>query len=159
MKFEHLWMPLSGCPILHFKPILRQKTKKSSVEHVHTAANSSFYALSTDILFFLKLKLENDDWKAPFYLSDLMEEVMHLHSYHAYEKGIEFIVHIPETFSKEEAPYLLGDKIRLGQILNNLLLLECAIFSKCLLELANACTEEIVDPETINSSVNQSKPV
>lgn len=95
--------------------------QKEYVEHVHTAANSLLRIIN-DILDFSKIEAgKMTIEKAPFYLSDLMEEVMHLHSYHAYEKGIEFIVHIPETFSKEEAPYLLGDKIRLGQILNNLL--------------------------------------
>ena len=80
-------------------------------------SSKSLLNIINDILDFSKIeagKLEIET--IPFFLDDVLENLANLISVKAHEKGLEFIFDVDSSVS----PCLVGDPLRLGQILLNL---------------------------------------
>ena len=94
---------------------LEDKTK-NYISKVHSSARSLLGILN-DILDFSKIeagKMEIEN--ICFRLEDVMEALTSLVGLKAEEKGLEFMFHIPRDIPRA----LIGDPLRLGQILTNL---------------------------------------
>jgi len=90
--------------------------QRDYVQKIHRAATALLEILN-DILDFSKieagkLSLENQE----FSLADLLASVADLHRYKAREKGIEYLHRISQRLPE----HFVGDSLRLGQILTNL---------------------------------------
>jgi signal transduction histidine kinase/ActR/RegA family two-component response regulator len=87
------------------------------INHVDVAAKSLLRIIN-DILDFSKIeagKLEMEE--TDFYLSDLTSATMEMMSGNAKQKGLNFFLDLPEDIPD----HLIGDSVRLGQVINNLL--------------------------------------
>ncbi|MCW8825220.1 MAG: response regulator [Gammaproteobacteria bacterium] len=83
---------------------------------IHNASNS-LLGIINDILDFSKIEADKLDIESiPFQLNDVLEELVHLISFKTKEKGIELLI----ATGSEIPAGLLGDPLRLGQILLNL---------------------------------------
>jgi two-component system sensor histidine kinase/response regulator len=90
--------------------------QRDYVSKIHNAG-TSLLAVINDILDFSKieagkLNLENTNFK----LDEVIGSVVTLTAQKAHEKGLEFLAHVARGIPE----YLLGDPLRLGQILTNL---------------------------------------
>jgi signal transduction histidine kinase/CheY-like chemotaxis protein len=93
-----------------------EKQQRDYVDRVLKAAKTLLRIIN-DILDFSKIeagKLEME--RIEFSLSELIAETMDLQALKASEKNLEFYVDLPELLP----PTVLGDPVRLSQILNNL---------------------------------------
>ena len=89
--------------------------QRDYVSKVHNAG-TSLLAIINDILDFSKIEagkldIESTDFK----LDDVISSVITLTAQKAHEKGLEFLAHVQPGIPE----YLLGDPLRLGQILTN----------------------------------------
>ena len=81
------------------------------------AASQSLLNIINDILDFSKIEAGHLDLEyAPFYLDDLLGGLADLVGFNAEEKGLEIIFSVASDVPR----YLLGDSLRLGQVLLNL---------------------------------------
>jgi two-component system, sensor histidine kinase and response regulator len=90
--------------------------QRDYVSKVHNAG-TSLLAIINDILDFSKIEAGKLDLEtAEFRLDDVISSVTTLTAQKAHEKGIEFLAHVAPGIPEQ----LLGDPLRLGQILTNL---------------------------------------
>jgi PAS domain S-box-containing protein len=90
--------------------------QRNYVSKVHRSAES-LLGIINDILDFSKIEAGKLDMEiAPFYLEDTLDNLGSLVGLKAEEKNIEFLFDIPDTLPTA----LVGDSLRLGQILINL---------------------------------------
>ncbi len=104
-----------GMAYLASKTELDEK-QKNYITKIHASANG-LLAIINDILDFSKIeagKLQIDITE--FEVNSVMQKLRSTLGPQAREKGLEFICHM----SSSVPPYLLGDPLRLGQILGNL---------------------------------------
>ncbi len=90
--------------------------QRDYISKVHNAG-TSLLSIINDILDFSKIeagKLDIED--TDFTLDDVISSVTTLTGQKAHEKGLEFLADVPSTVPQ----YLIGDPLRLGQILTNL---------------------------------------
>ena len=89
--------------------------QRDYVSKIHNAG-TSLLAVINDILDFSKIEAGRLDLEATdFRLDDVISSVTTLTAQKAHEKGLEFLVHVSPGIPE----HLLGDPIRLGQILTN----------------------------------------
>jgi PAS domain S-box-containing protein len=89
-------------------------------EYLQKSLNSSKILLSviSDILDYSKIEANKIDiCKDEFYLDNMMQNLSDMFSYQAYEKGIDYIF----TIDPKIPNILVGDQVRLTQILTNLI--------------------------------------
>ena len=92
------------------------KKQRNYVEKVHRSAES-LLGIINDILDFSKIEAGKlDIEQVPFHLDDVMENLANLVGLKAEEKGLELHFDIDDSVPK----HLLGDPLRLGQVLINL---------------------------------------
>ncbi len=90
--------------------------QRDYVGKVHNAG-TSLLAIINDILDFSKIEAGKLDIEAaPFSLDDVISSVTTLTGQKAHEKGLEFLADVPPSVPA----HLVGDSLRLGQILTNL---------------------------------------
>ncbi|SHO59606.1 PAS domain S-box protein [Algoriphagus zhangzhouensis] len=104
--------------LAHF--LMEDNPRADQLENLKTLQFSaeSLMALINDILDYNKIdsgKVELE--KMPFDLKNLIRRIVHSHSFQANEKSLELFIEIDETIPKG----ILGDSVRIGQIVNNLL--------------------------------------
>lgn len=95
--------------------------QRDYINQVHNAAKA-LLGIINDILDFSKIeagKMELD--KTPFMLEEVASNTLFLLKQPAAEKEIELLFHISDPFLLDRNGTLLGDSLRLGQILTNLL--------------------------------------
>ena len=91
--------------------------QRDYLQKIHTSG-SSLLGVINDILDFSKIEAGKIDLeKAPFWLDDVLDRISALVAQKAHEKGLEFLIHVAPTVPAG----LLGDALRLGQIMTNLL--------------------------------------
>ncbi len=89
--------------------------QRDYVSKIHNAG-TSLLAVINDILDFSKIEAGRLDIETTdFRLDDVISSVTTLTAQQAHDKGLEFLVHA----APEIPEYLLGDPVRLGQILTN----------------------------------------
>ena len=89
--------------------------QRDYVSKIHTAG-TSLLAVINDILDFSKIEAGRLDLEAiDFDLDDVISSVTMLTAQKAHEKGLEFLAHVPADIPE----HLVGDPLRLGQILTN----------------------------------------
>ncbi len=89
--------------------------QRDYVGKIHNAG-TSLLAVINDILDFSKIEAGKLDIESTaFRLDDVINSVTTLTAQKAHEKGLEFLVHVAPGIPE----YLLGDPVRLGQILTN----------------------------------------
>ncbi len=104
-----------GLSHLALKTPLNPK-QRDYVAKVHNAG-TSLLAIINDILDFSKVEAGKLDLEAaPFSLDDVISSVTTLTAQKAHEKGLEFLADVPSSVPA----HLVGDSLRLGQILTNL---------------------------------------
>ena len=104
-----------GLSHLALKTSLSPK-QRDYVSKVHNAG-TSLLAVINDILDFSKIEAGRLDIETTdFRLDDVISSVTTLTAQKAYDKGLEFLAHVAPGIPE----YLLGDPLRLGQILTNL---------------------------------------
>jgi two-component system, sensor histidine kinase and response regulator len=90
--------------------------QRDYVSKIHNAG-TSLLAVINDILDFSKIEAGRLDIEATdFRLDDVISSVTTLTAQKAYDKGLEFLAHVAPRIPE----HLLGDPLRLGQILTNL---------------------------------------
>jgi two-component system sensor histidine kinase/response regulator len=90
--------------------------QRDYVSKIHNAG-TSLLAVINDILDFSKIEAGRLDIEATdFRLDDVISSVTTLTAQKAYDKGLEFLAHVAPEIQER----LLGDPLRLGQILTNL---------------------------------------
>ena len=90
--------------------------QRDYVNKIHQAGTSLLRILN-DILDFSKIEAHNLSLEQiDFQLDDVMRGVVDVTSAKAYEKGLEFLYHIPPDLPVS----LVGDPLRLGQVITNL---------------------------------------
>ena len=99
---------------------LQTELNEQQYEYIHrtAVAAKSLLRIINDILDFSKIeagKLEMEETE--FHLGDILRGVMEMHAGRAHDKGLEFALDLPV-----ETPFgLMGDPVRLAQIVNNLI--------------------------------------
>ncbi|MCT7516583.1 response regulator [Aliarcobacter cryaerophilus] len=79
-------------------------------------ASNSLLNIINDILDYSKIEIGKlDILKEPFYLNQLLENISNIFGYKIYEKGLEFSFTVDPKINNS----LIGDSLRLTQILNN----------------------------------------
>ncbi|MDK2084381.1 response regulator [Aliarcobacter butzleri] len=79
-------------------------------------ASNSLLNIINDILDYSKIEIGKlDILKEPFYLNQLLENISNIFGYKIYEKGLEFSFTVDPKINNN----LIGDSLRLTQILNN----------------------------------------
>ena len=92
------------------------RKQRNYVEKVHRSAES-LLGIINDILDFSKIEAGRLDMEAvPFRLEDVMESLANLVGLKAEERGVELMFDLPAALPTA----LIGDPLRLGQILTNL---------------------------------------
>jgi two-component system, sensor histidine kinase and response regulator len=90
--------------------------QRDYVSKIHNAG-TSLLAVINDILDFSKIEAGRLDIESvPFTLDQVMQQVAVVTGEKAHEKGLEFLVDVPAGIPQN----LLGDPLRLGQVLTNL---------------------------------------
>jgi signal transduction histidine kinase/DNA-binding response OmpR family regulator/HPt (histidine-containing phosphotransfer) domain-containing protein/HAMP domain-containing protein len=90
--------------------------QRDYVSKIHNAG-TSLLAVINDILDFSKIEAGKLDLEtASFKLDEVISSVTTLTAQKAHDKGLEFLAHVAPGIPE----YLLGDSLRLGQILTNL---------------------------------------
>ncbi|MCW2276940.1 hybrid sensor histidine kinase/response regulator [Heliophilum fasciatum] len=104
-----------GMAYLAMKTDLTAK-QRDYVEKIYNAGTSLLQIIN-DILDFSKIEAQNLALEQiDFSLTDVLNGVVDVNSSKAYDKGLEFIYHIPPDLPIS----LVGDPLRLGQVLTNL---------------------------------------
>jgi two-component system sensor histidine kinase/response regulator len=104
-----------GLSHLALKTALTPK-QKDYIEKVH-AAGTSLLGIINDILDFSKIEAGRLDLETtPFSLDEVISTVTTVTGQKAHEKGLEFLADMPSSIPQN----LIGDPLRLGQILTNL---------------------------------------
>ena len=105
-----------GLAFLALKTDLTAK-QRDYVSKISTAG-TSLLGIINDILDFSKIEAGKLDVETtPFELEEVIRRVTAVTNQKAYDKGLEFLLDVPSTVP----PYLLGDPLRLGQVLTNLI--------------------------------------
>lgn len=95
--------------------------QRDYIDKVHHAAKSLLNIIN-DILDFSKAEADKLELvQARFILEDVAGNALSMLSRNAYEKGVELLLDITEPLLLGESGALVGDSLRLGQILTNLL--------------------------------------
>jgi signal transduction histidine kinase/DNA-binding response OmpR family regulator len=103
-----------GLSHLALKTPLNPK-QRDYVSKVHTAG-TSLLSIINDILDFSKIEADKVDIeRIDFQLDDVISTVTTLTAQKAHDKGLEFLIHVAPAVPEQ----LLGDPLRLGQILTN----------------------------------------
>jgi two-component system, sensor histidine kinase and response regulator len=104
-----------GLSYLALKTTLNAK-QRDYLNKIHNAG-TSLLAVINDILDFSKIEAGKlDIEQTDFKLDDVITSVTTITGQKAHEKGLEFLAEMPSTVPQ----YLVGDPLRLGQILTNL---------------------------------------
>jgi len=104
-----------GLSYLGLKTQLNPK-QRDYLNKIHNAG-TSLLAVINDILDFSKIEAGKlDIEQTDFKLDDVITSVTTITGQKAHEKGLEFLAEMPSTVPQ----YLVGDPLRLGQILTNL---------------------------------------
>ena len=91
--------------------------QRDYVEKIHSAG-SALLGVINDILDFSKIEADRLELEAlPFRLDDVLENLKTVVGQRAQEKGLEFLIHV----GPEVPQGLVGDPLRLAQILTNLI--------------------------------------
>lgn len=94
--------------------------QKEQVTYIHTSAEA-LLGIINDILDFSKVEAGKMTLEqAPFVLGDSMIEVMQLLEPKLKEKGLKFFYDGQDAILAPDAPLLIGDRLRLRQVLTNL---------------------------------------
>ena len=105
-----------GLAYLALKTDLTAK-QRDYVAKIHTAGNS-LLGIINDILDFSKIEAGKLDIESvDFNLEDVMRGVTTVTTQKAYDKGLEFLIDIPNTVPMD----LIGDPLRLSQVLTNVI--------------------------------------
>ena len=103
-----------GLSYLALKTPLNHK-QRDYVSKVHNAG-TSLLSIINDILDFSKIEADKLDIETiDFQLDEVISTVTTLTAQKAHDKGLEFLIHVAPTIPEQ----LLGDPLRLGQILTN----------------------------------------
>ena len=103
-----------GLSHLALKTPLNPK-QRDYVSKVHNAG-TSLLSIINDILDFSKIEAEKLDIETiDFQLDDVISTITTLTAQKAHDKGLEFLIHVAPAVPEQ----LLGDPLRLGQILTN----------------------------------------
>lgn len=99
--------------------LMEESPRPDQFENLRTLQFSaeSLMGLINDILDFNKIdsgKIELES--VPFDLKFMVDRIVHSHSFTAKEKGLKMKLSIDDTIPQ----YLIGDPVRLGQVINNL---------------------------------------
>ncbi len=100
---------------------LRRATDPKQIEHLNKVAEASqqLLVIINDILEISKIEAERlTIEKTPLTLSGILENTLNSIGTKAQDKGLKLIINIPPALAVES---LLGDSLRLGQVLLNLL--------------------------------------
>jgi len=90
--------------------------QRDYLNKIHNAG-TSLLAVINDILDFSKIEAGRLDIESTeFRLDDVIDSVTTITGQKAHEKGLEFLAHIPGSVPQ----FLVGDPLRLGQVLTNL---------------------------------------
>jgi PAS domain S-box-containing protein len=90
--------------------------QRDYVGKIHNAG-TSLLSIINDILDFSKIEAGKLDIETiPFLLDDVLQNVTTITGQRAHDKGLEFLVEIPDNLPQN----LMGDPLRLGQIITNL---------------------------------------
>jgi signal transduction histidine kinase/DNA-binding response OmpR family regulator/HPt (histidine-containing phosphotransfer) domain-containing protein/tetratricopeptide (TPR) repeat protein len=111
------------------------------VTKIHRAG-LSLLSLINDILDFSKIeagKLETE--AVPFFLDELLNNVASVTSQRAAEKQLEYLFHVPSSIPR----HLVGDPLRLGQVLINLVNNAIKFTDQGEIELSCALQQEATD--------------
>ena len=103
--------------LAHF--LMEENPRPDQLENLETLQFSaeSLMALINDILDFNKIESGKIELESvPFDLRNLIQRILHSHSFQAHEKPIKILTEFDESIPE----MILGDSIRLGQIVNNL---------------------------------------
>ncbi|QGG48942.1 response regulator [Heliorestis convoluta] len=104
-----------GMAYLALKTDLTPK-QRDYIEKIYKSGTSLLQIIN-DILDFSKIESDNLKMEQiDFLLTDVMQGVVDVNSGKAYEKGLEFLYHIPPDIPVS----LIGDPLRLGQVITNL---------------------------------------
>ena len=104
-----------GMSLLALKTDLNHK-QRNYIDKVHRSAESLLRVIN-DILDFSKIEAGKMDVETiPFHLDDVFDNLANLLGFKTEEKGIELLFDVPPGVPR----HLLGDPLRLGQILTNL---------------------------------------
>ena len=98
---------------------LRTELNPKQQDYVNKIHRSglSLLGILNDILDFSKIEAGKLDVETvPFFLDDVLSNVASVTCQRAAEKGLEYVFNVPHTVPR----YLLGDPLRLGQVLINL---------------------------------------
>ncbi len=105
-----------GLAYLALKTDLTTK-QRDYLTKIHTAGNS-LLGIINDILDFSKIEAGKLDIESTeFELEEVIRGVTTVTSQRAYDKGLEFLVELPGSVP----PQLVGDPLRLGQVLTNII--------------------------------------
>lgn len=104
--------------LAHF--LMEENPRPDQLENLKTLQFSAenLMALINDILDFNKIesgKVELE--KVQFDLKTMINRIVHAHSFHANDKGLKLITEVDASIPE----MLIGDSLRLGQIVNNLI--------------------------------------
>jgi len=100
--------------------LLRRKPRPDQLENLSTLkfSSESLMSLINDILDFNKLEADNMEVdKANYQLADLLESIRQAHLPYADELGNQIVLKVDKSVPET----LIGDPMKLGQVLNNLI--------------------------------------
>lgn len=103
--------------LAHF--LMEEDPRPDQLENLKTLQFSaeSLMALINDILDFNKIESGKVELESiPFDLKNLIQRIIHSHSFQAHEKPIEILTELDENIPQ----IVIGDSIRIGQVVNNL---------------------------------------
>lgn len=133
-----------GLAYLALKTSLTDK-QRDYVAKIHTAGNS-LLGIINDILDFSKIEAGKLDIESvDFNLEDVMRGVTTVTSQKAYDKGLEFLVDIPNTVPVD----LIGDPLRLSQVLTNVINNAVKFTERGEIHLKASVVEHIGDKEAM----------
>lgn len=100
---------------------LLQKTELSEKQNRYTktihSSSQALLGVINDILDFSKIEANKlTVERIPFDLNEIFSTIADMFAYKCYDKGLEFIIHIPNNIPTQ----LVGDPLRLNQVLINL---------------------------------------
>ncbi|MFC3415031.1 PAS domain S-box protein [Algoriphagus hitonicola] len=103
--------------LAHF--LMEEDPRPDQLENLKTLQFSAenLMALINDILDFNKIESGKVELESiPFDLKNLIQRIIHSHSFQAHEKPIEILTEFDEAIPE----LVIGDSIRIGQVVNNL---------------------------------------
>jgi len=131
---------------------MQNEVNKMQADKLHKIQDSSetLLCLINDVLDLSKIEAEKLTLEyLPFNLGLLIKKTVNICSYNAYEKGLELIVDVADGVEKE----LIGDQLRLQQILLNLINNAIKFTNKGLIYLSIDCVSYNSKQTTLQFSI------